>query len=269
MKKWNVGIIGGGSIGLAIADGLVSAGKYKPDAITITRRNEALLKNIRKMGFRTSSENISVVKNVKLIFVAVRPSEVVEVLKQIRKFIKPTYHVMVSVVTGVTTGDISEITGKKFPIIRAMPNTAIAIGESMTCLCCNREGSRYIEYISDIFQCMGKTKIVSEDDMIAATSLCACGVAFFLRGIRAAAQGGIEIGFHSEDAIYMAAQTALGAAKLLLHYHKHPEQEIDKVTTPKGCTIAGLNEMEHEGFSSAIIKGIKTSAEKADKLFKK
>ena len=103
--------------------------------------------------------------------------------------------------------------------------------------------------------------------MEAATALCACGVAFFLRSIRAASQGGIEIGFHPDEALLMAAQTARGAASLLIRDGSHPEPEIDRVTTPRGCTIAGLNEMEHRGFSSAMIKGIVTSARKAAELY--
>ena len=103
--------------------------------------------------------------------------------------------------------------------------------------------------------------------MIAATALGACGIAFFLRAIRAASQGGIEIGFHSQDALAIAAQVAKGAATLLLSMENHPEHEIDRVTTPRGCTIAGLNRMEHEGFSSAMIRGITTSAERAAGLY--
>ncbi|MDP7465876.1 MAG: pyrroline-5-carboxylate reductase dimerization domain-containing protein, partial [Candidatus Marinimicrobia bacterium] len=101
------------------------------------------------------------------------------------------------------------------------------------------------------------------------TALCACGVAFFLRAIRAASQGGIEIGFHSDEAFTIAAQTARGAATLLLDNDAHPEAEIDRVTTPMGATIAGLNEMEHQGFSSSMIKGITTSTEKVRRLFNK
>ena len=103
--------------------------------------------------------------------------------------------------------------------------------------------------------------------MTAATALGACGVAFFLRAIRAASQGGIEIGFHSDEALAIAAQVARGAAALLQSQQNHPEFEIDKVTTPRGCTIAGLNQMEHDGFSSAMIKGITTSAKKAGLLY--
>lgn len=103
--------------------------------------------------------------------------------------------------------------------------------------------------------------------MTSATSLCAWGIAFFLRAIRAASQGGIEIGFHPEEALVLVAQTAKGAASLLLAVGSHAESEIDRVTTPRGCTIAGLSEMGHQGFSSPMIKGIKVSAEKAVRLF--
>ena len=115
---------------------------------------------------------------------------------------------------------------------------------------------------------MGKTLVIDEEQMASATALCACGVAFFLRAIRSASQGGIEIGFHSEESLIIAAQTARGAAALLLDNQKHPEAEIDRVTTPMGATIAGLNEMEHQGFSSAMIKGITTSTNKVNGLFK-
>jgi pyrroline-5-carboxylate reductase len=118
-----------------------------------------------------------------------------------------------------------------------------------------------------IFDSLGKAVVIDEALMIPATALCACGIAFFLRAIRAASQGGIEIGFHAEDALLMAAQTARGAASLLVEGGNHPEGEVDKVTTPQGCTISGLNQMEHNGFSSALIKGIVTSAEKAAVLY--
>ena len=128
-----------------------------------------------------------------------------------------------------------------------MPNTAIAVGESMTCLASNDAHEEALTTAEAIFDTVGKTARIREEEMIAATALAACGVAFFLRAIRAASQGGIEIGFHSETAIAIAAQTARGAASLLLSQGNHPEQEIDMVTTPRGCTIAGLNQMERIG----------------------
>jgi len=264
-----VAILGCGNIGLAIANGLVESKKFTPAQIILTRRRLEGLRKLEEQGFNITNDNKKAVQNSKLIIISVLPSDMIGLLKEIKPVIKVKEHIIISVVTGVPINAIQDVLGKKLPIFRAMPNTAISIRESMTCLSYNPFGEKYIGYIKELFDCLGKTKIIPESDMIAATSLCACGVAFFLRGIRAAAQGGIEIGFHPEDAIYMAAQTALGAAKLLLKFNHHPEQEIDKVTTPRGCTIAGLNEMEHAGFSSAIIKGIKTSAEKAGQLFKK
>ncbi|EGG17283.1 pyrroline-5-carboxylate reductase [Cavenderia fasciculata] len=150
---------------------------------------------------------------------------------------------------------------------------------SMTCLAARSNTSpigtdeqeaktnRALQVTDHIFSHLGSCVTLVEEQIVPATALCACGVAFFCRAIRAAAQGGIEIGFHAEDAIRIAAQTAKGAATLLLDGGHHPEFEIDKVTTPQGCTIAGLNQMEHSGFSSAMIKGIVTSAEKAASLY--
>ena len=149
-----------------------------------------------------------------------------------------------------------------------MPNTALKVGESMTCLAASNATQKDISLVKDIFNTMGQTMLINEDLMSAATALCACGIAFFLRTVRAASQGGVEIGFHAHDALQIAAQTALGAAKLLIANQTHPEEEIDRVTSPRGCTIAGLNEMEHHGLSSALIKGIKLSANIANNLYK-
>jgi pyrroline-5-carboxylate reductase len=143
-----------------------------------------------------------------------------------------------------------------------MPNTAIAIQESMTCLCSAHLTSDQSKYIEDLFNQLGKAVNIEEKLMDAATVLGACGIAYALRFIRANIQGGIEIGFDAKTATLIAAQTVKGAAQLLIQTGRHPEQEIDKVTTPKGCTIAGLNEMEHQGFSSSLIKGITASYEK-------
>jgi len=130
-------------------------------------------------------------------------------------------------------------------------------------LAADKKGASALSIAKEIFSEVGKAVIIDEEQMGAATALGACGIAFFLRAIRAASQGGIEIGFHADKALEIATQTAMGAAALLAESGNHPEQEIDKVTTPLGCTIAGLNRMEHDGFSSAMIKGITTSANKS------
>ena len=140
-----------------------------------------------------------------------------------------------------------------------MPNTAIAIQESMTCLSAAHASAEQILLVQNLFSTLGKVAFIDEKLMDSATVLGACGSAYAMRYIRANIQGGIEIGFDAATASLIAAQTVKGAAELLLQKGTHPEQEIDKVTTPKGCTIAGLNEMEHQGFSSSLIKGIAAS----------
>jgi pyrroline-5-carboxylate reductase len=168
-------------------------------------------------------------------------------------------------VTGTLLQELIDIIGSDVPIFRAMPNTAIAIQESVTCLCNNGASEDQIKHVTDLFNQLGITISIDEKLMDAATVLGACGIAYALRFIRAATQGGIEIGFDATTASLIAAQTVKGSAELLLKGNRHPEEEIDKVTTPKGCTIAGLNEMEHQGFSSSLIKGICTSFEKIGK----
>jgi pyrroline-5-carboxylate reductase len=188
-------------------------------------------------------------------------------MEEIKTVLNPEVHKILSVVSGASIKQIKNHIGMDLPVVRVMPNTAIAIQESMTCICAEEKDNEAVELAKEIFNSVGKTIQINEELMGAATALCACGTAFFLRAVRAASQGGIEIGFHSHEALIMAAQTAKGAASMLLKEGKHPEREIDKVTTPQGITISGLNQMEHNGFSSSMIKGIVTAAEKADKIY--
>jgi pyrroline-5-carboxylate reductase len=262
-------IIGAGNIGLALAEGLIASGNCIADDITLTRRTPASLHKQQDGGFRITGNNREAVRGAEVIFLCVLPQQLNGVIAEIRDDLNAAEQLIVSVVTGVHTADICDRAGAALRIVRAMPNTAMRVNSSMTCLSASNATPRDMELVQQIFNTLGTTIIINEDMMSAATALCACGIAFFLRSIRAAAQGGVEIGFHAHDAITIAAQTALGAAKLLLVNGSHPEAEIDKVTSPKGCTIAGLNEMEHQGLSSAMIKGIKLSAGIAQELYKK
>ncbi len=257
-----IAIIGGGNLGAAMAEGLVDSGFISPAHVTVTRRNPSLLQSLADKGVITGSDNIEAVKNADWIILAVKPFQVKEVVSSIQPFLDPKKHVLVSVVTGVWIKDIQEMAGEDFPIFRAMPNTAIAIQESMTCICSQGATDEQIKYAGDMFDQLGRSVFIEEKLMDAATVLGACGTAYAMRYIRANIQGGIEIGFSAAIASLIAAQTVKGAAELLLKKNTHPEQEIDKVTTPKGCTIAGLNEMEHQGFSSSLIKGVITSYKK-------
>jgi len=255
MKK--IGIIGVGNIGGAIARGLVHYGNCRAEGITISRRKAEFLEPYRELGMIVTTENRELVNNSNVIILAVLPGQIEEVVSEILPIMDPEKHILVSVVAGVSMTEIETWIEKKVPVVRIMPNTAIEFGESMTCIAGNDPLAEKI--VQEIFEPMGSTMIILEKLMPAATILAACGIAFFLRFIRAETQGGIQIGFHAEEAGKIAAQTAKGAAQILLSTGNHPEREIDKVTTPMGCTIAGLNEMEHYGLSSALIKGIITS----------
>jgi pyrroline-5-carboxylate reductase len=261
-------IIGAGNIGLALASGLAESKTCKPNEITLTRRNVKSLSDWNKKGYRTEADNKKSIAGANTIFICVLPQQLNEVLEEIKSDIDIKNQLIVSVVTGAHTSVFKEILGDKVRIIRAMPNTAMRVRESMTCLSSSNATQKDLNMVQALFDTMGQSIIIDENMMSAATALCACGIAFFLRTIRAASQGGVEIGFHAEEAVKIAAQTALGAAKLLTENKSHPEQEIDKVTSPKGCTIAGLNEMEHQGLSSAMIKGIKLSSNIANNLYK-
>lgn len=256
-----IAIIGGGNLGTAIAEGLVSSKFSKAADITVTKRNIATLKALEKKGVNITADNNAAVKKAGIIILAVKPYQVKEVVESIKKDITSS-HILVSVVTGISIKDIEGSLTKKIPVFRAMPNTAIAIRESMTCISYAHATPQQAELIHNIFSTLGKVVTIDEKLMDAATVLGACGTAYAMRYIRANIQGGIEIGFDAATASLIAAQTVKGAADLLLQKGSHPEYEIDKVTTPKGCTIAGLNEMEHRGFSSSVMKGVVASYDK-------
>lgn len=265
--RGKIAVIGAGNIGAAIARGLAAAGKFLPQDIILTRRRTEFLDGLRAEKFTVLSDNRAAVKSAGIVILAVGPLEAEAAVKEISPALNGR-HIVISIVSGVTTAQLSAWMKKKVGLVRAMTNTAIAIREAMTCLCAAPENRAALAEAKDIFDALGKTLVIKEELMLSATALTGCGIAFFLRAIRAASQGGTQIGFHSEEALAMAAQTARGAASLLLDKRGHPESEIDKVTTPRGCTIEGLNEMEHHGFSSAMITGIVTSNAKAAKLFK-
>ncbi len=260
----HIAILGAGNLGVAVARGL--AKEHGEGCIILTRRHTSKINDLKEQGFQVTSDNVQAVQSSKYLILCVQPKQLEGLLKEIEPALDPNQHVLVSTITGVSLDVIQSYIKGEYPIIRTMPNTAAAISESMTCICANEPGEEHLEIIETMFKSLGETLIIEERLMKAATVLAASGIAFFLRYIRAATQGGIELGFEAEEAQKLAMQTARGAASLLVEGSAHPEREIDKVTTPQGCTIAGLNEMEHQGLSSALIKGIVASFEKINRI---
>ncbi|MDR2121516.1 MAG: pyrroline-5-carboxylate reductase [Flavobacteriaceae bacterium] len=260
-------IIGAGNLGLAIAKGIINS--KSAQSLYITKRNISSLKELETLeNVFLTSDNEKAIKNSDIIIFAVQPRDFEEILSQYKEIITQD-HTLISTVAGFSTDKIEKIIGESRYIIRSMPNTAISINQSMTCICANKKGKERINLALDIFNRLGHSIEIPEEQMQAATVICASGIAFWMRLIRATTQGAVELGFESKEALEMALHTCLGAAGLLLSSPNHPEQEIDKVTTPGGCTIAGLNEMEHQGLSSSIIKGLLASYNKISQLAKK
>lgn len=259
-----IAIIGGGNLGIAIAQGFIQSAFCNAADITITKRNISTLKGELPKTVAITNDNVKAVAESNVVILAVKPFQVESVMQGIAPSLTKK-HILISVITGVTLEDLKEMAKIKLPVFRAMPNTAVAIKESMTCISYENATDKQVQFVTRMFSTVGKVVVIDDKLMDAATVLGACGTAFALRYIRANIQGGIEIGFDAKTASLIAAQTVKGAAELLLSHNSHPEQEIDKVTTPKGCTIVGLNEMEHRGFSSSLIRGVITSYKKIAK----
>jgi len=261
-----IAIIGTGKLGKSIAKGLII-----DNAITtlyLSRRNLGSISEFD--GYKNvflTTDNKEVVQNSDILILAVQPAHLEKILQEITPFLT-NKHVLISTVTGFGISKIEETVGKETFIIRAMPNTAIAVGKSMTCLCSNEQGKNRIKIAEAIFNRLGHSLTIPENQMQAATVVCASGVAFWMRLIRATTQAAIQLGFDAKEAQELAMFTCEGAANLLIVNGNHPEEEIDKVTTPKGCTIEGLNEMEHKGLSSSLIHGMVASFNKINNIKK-
>ncbi|WP_163322229.1 MULTISPECIES: pyrroline-5-carboxylate reductase [Draconibacterium] len=261
MENKKIAIIGVGNMGGAIALGLLKSGSVEASNISVSDRKEATLKNMSDLGISAYENNIDAAKDADVIIVAVKPYHIEGVINSLKPILSPE-KIFISIVAGVGIDALGEMAGNDIPIFRVMPNTAIALQESLTCISANGNTEPYREYVVELFDKLGKTIEIPEELMAAATVLSSCGIAYALRYIRAAMQGGIEIGFSAEMAQLITAQTVKGATELLLQSGHHPEREIDKVTTPMGVTITGLNEMEHKGFSSSLIQGVLASYKK-------
>ncbi|APU66892.1 MAG: pyrroline-5-carboxylate reductase [Christiangramia sp.] len=261
-----IAILGTGNLGLSIAKGLIFSNAFT--SLYLTKRNAEGIKDYEEYSkVKVTSDNREAVQNADILIFSVQPTQMERILEEIKDLLTEK-HVIISTVTGFKIPRIEEIVGDQF-IIRSMPNTAIAVGKSMTCLCSNEKGKKRIAIAEAIFNRLGTSIIIPENKMQAATVICASGIAFWMRLIRATTQGAVQLGFDAKDAQELSMQTCLGAASLLIESGKHPEEEIDKVTTPRGCTIEGLNEMEHNGLSSSLIKGLQASFKKINNISEK
>jgi pyrroline-5-carboxylate reductase len=262
-----ISIIGGGNMGSAIARGLVQGSFFQPEDITVIDIYEAPLKALQAYnpGIRIALREYDNVASADIILLAVKPWLINDTLLNIKFHLDYRRQILVSIAAGITIEEINKMLSKSsdeapLPVLfRLIPNTAIAVRQSVTLISSHNASSEQEDLLLKIFDELGSAVLLDESKLTAGTALTSCGIAYFFRYVRAAMLAGTELGFYPKEAQNLIVKTMLGAATLLDETKENPEVEIDKVTTPAGITIKGLNELEANGFSDAIIKAIKAS----------
>ncbi len=280
-------MIGAGAMGGATVEGLVNTGLYKSEDICVSDPSQAVLDKFVKMGVSVTTDNAAAAAVADVVMVCVKPWLVKPVLQGIQAALDPQRQLLVVIAAGVKSADVQQLLGNQCPpLFLCIPNIAIAQLQSMTFLVpCTAAyapsapasvpasdpapapasapvpraavSPQQTATVKAIFDAMGQTLITDEQHLPSGTTLASCGIAYAMRYIRAAAEGGVELGFRANDAKRIVMQTIKGAVAVLEASGLHPEAAIDLVTTPGGVTIRGLNEMEHAGFTSAVIRGLK------------
>ena len=258
-KYMKVAIIGAGNMGGAIARGMAQGSLIRPADITVSNPSEGKLRAIKEFNpqIKTTCNNQEAINEADLIILAVKPWFIKEVIEGLT--LQTEKQIIASVAAGIPFAEYEQWIGEKATIFRIIPNTAISQMQSMTLLASHNASKEQEALLANIFNEMGVAMLIDEKQMGAATALTSCGIAYVLKYIQAAMQAGIEMGIYPKDAARMVAQSVKGAAELILTNESHPSVEIDKVTTPGGLTIKGINELEHGGFTSAIINAMKAS----------
>lgn len=251
-------VIGAGNIGSALIRGLVAGERIAAEEMTAVAVHDTTLNAMRTIGVQATADAAAAVKTADVVILAVKPWIVESVSVQIAPHIPPAALVG-SVAAGIGLDGLERYFGKDRPLFRIMPNTAVSVGEGMTFITSRNSAAEQTETIISLFEPLGRVMEVPEWQFEGGMALASCGIAYALRYVRAAMEGGIELGIPPSMAQTIVAQTVKGAAELLLRTGNHPEAEIDRVTTPGGITIKGLNAMEANGFTRAVIEGLKAS----------
>lgn len=259
MQSVKIAIIGAGNMGGSIASGLALGDSVKTSNIIVCNPSQGKLDRLKTQypSIQVTHNNNEAADFADIIILAVKPWKVEEVLRPL-KLSSPK--VLVSVVAGLTCEDLSEFVQPGTSIIRAIPNTAIAELSSLTLITSSNASTEQMDIVMQLFNELGLAMKIEETQMAAGTALTSCGIAYIFKYVQAAMLAGVELGIKPKDGMKMLAQTLEGAAQILLkNENTHPAIEIEKVTTPGGLTIKGINSLEHSGFNSAVIKAIKES----------
>ena len=246
-----------------MVEGLIKGDFIKNEDICVADPSRPMRDKFADMGVTATPSNQLAAQGADIVCVVVKPWLVEQVLTGIRDVMDYDQQMLVVVAAGVKSESIKEWMtkeGKMIPAFLVIPNIAIAQLESMTFIAPVVADAQKTAQVKELFDTMGHTIMTDEQHLGAGTTLASCGIAYAMRYIRAASEGGVELGFKADDAKQIVMQTMKGAVTLLEATGLHPEAAIDLVTTPGGVTIKGLNEMEHAGFTSSVIRGLKAGA---------
>ena len=253
-----IAIIGAGNMGGAIARGLARSAKDVTIAVSNPTTGKLDKLKAEFPAIETTTDNVAAANDAAIIVIAVKPWLVEQVIKEIEP---GAPQVLVSVAAGIDTVDLERMTGEAgMTIFKVIPNTAISLMQSTTLVASRNATAGQEEMMLSLFSAMGETFLIPEKQMAAATAMTSCGIAYALKYIQAVTQAGIELGIKPGVGMKMVAQSMKGAAKLILQNDTHPVLEIEKVCTPGGITIKGVNSLEADGFTAALINAVKVAA---------
>ena len=249
-------------MGGATAEGLLRGETFKNEDITIADPAAAVLERFSALGASVTSDNQTAAEGADIVCVVVKPWLVEGVIRDIKPVLNYQRQLLIVIAAGITSEQLKTwlaegADGSILPTFLVIPNIAIAQQQSMTFVVPVSAQPSHTKLVKDLFDELGTTIVTEERLLGAGTTLASCGIAYAMRYIRAASEGGVELGFRAADAQQIVMQTVRGAVELLQDSGLHPEAAIDLVTTPGGLTIRGLNEMEHAGFTSSVIRGLK------------
>lgn len=260
-------LLGAGKIGGILLRAFLEQGHASPESTCATVRHAENARALsQELHLPVSTENARAVQQAGIVMVCVKPQTMREVLEEIRPAVRPG-QLLVSVAASVTTDYIERTLGADIPVVRAMPNTPCLVRCGMTAIAPGRFARPdHVESVQKMFECVGRTVVVEEKHMDAVTGLSASGPAFAYVILESLAEAGVKVGLPRDAATLLAAQTLQGAARVVLHTGDHPALLKDAVTTPAGCTIDGLLELEEGKLRVTLIKAVVKATERAREL---
>jgi pyrroline-5-carboxylate reductase len=263
IEELKIGLIGCGNMGGGLVAGIVAGGAAKPSQFTAMDVREAALDPLAQLGVRTSRETSDAVAGQDLVILGIKPQSAAEILPLVGRLLQPS-QVLVSIMAGVSTARIEEAVGSPAPVVRVMPQILARVGAAATAVCLGRYAdAEQAQMVRDVFDQVGKTVLVEEAQMDAVTGLSGSGPAYVYTVIEALSDGGVSVGLPRDVALKLAAQTVLGAARMVLESDQHPAVLRDQVTSPGGTTIAGLQALEAKGLRDALISAVRAATERS------